>query len=53
LYQRLKAAGKAPKVALIAVVNKLLRHAFAVVKFNQDFDPIYQPVLRSATCFLT
>jgi transposase len=53
LYQRLKAAGKAPKVALIAVVNKLLRQAFAVVRFNQDFDPNYQPTLRPAPCFLT
>jgi transposase len=50
LYQRLKAAGKAP---LIAVINKLLRQAFAVVRFNQDFDPNYQPVLRPAPCFLT
>ncbi|MFD2934353.1 transposase [Spirosoma flavum] len=46
-YQRLKAAGKASKVALIAVVNKLLRQAFAVVKFNEDFNPNYQPILRS------
>jgi len=53
LYQRLKAAGKAPKVALIAVVNKLLRQAFAVVKFDQDFDPNYQPILRPSPCFLT
>ncbi len=53
LYQRLKAAGKAPKVALIAVVNKLLRQAFAVVKFDQDFDPNYQPVLRTSACFST
>jgi transposase len=53
LYQHLKAVGKAPKVALLAVVNKLLCQAFAMVKFNQDFDPDYQPVLRSATCFLT
>lgn len=49
LYERLKAAGKAPKLALIAVVNKLLRQAFAVVMFNQDFDPKYQPVLRTLT----
>jgi len=47
LYQRLKAAGKASKVALIAVVNKLLRQAFAVVKFDQEFDPNYLPVFRS------
>ena len=46
LYQRLKAAGKASKLALIAVANKLLRQAFAVVKFNEDFDPNYQPILR-------
>ena len=46
-YQRLKAAGKASHVALIAVVNKLLRQAYAVVKFNEDFNPNYQPILRS------
>jgi transposase len=46
-YQRLKAAGKSSKVALIAVVNKLLRQAFAVVKFDEDFNPDYQPILRS------
>jgi transposase len=37
LYQRLKAAGKAPKVALIAVVNKLRRQAFAVVQVQSRF----------------
>ncbi|WP_051350446.1 IS110 family transposase [Dyadobacter alkalitolerans] len=47
LYQRLKAAGKASKVALIAVVNKLLRQAFAVVKFDQEFNQNYCPILRS------
>lgn len=47
LYHRLKAAGKASKVALIAVVNKLLRQAFAVVKFDQNFDPNYKPVFRT------
>ena len=46
-YQRLKAAGKPSKVALIAVCNKLLRQAFAVVRFGQDYDPDYQPVLRT------
>lgn len=51
LYQRLKAAGKASKVALMAVVNKLLRQAFAVVTYQQDFDPEYQPVLRTKPCF--
>ena len=46
-YQRLNAAGKASNVALMAVVNKLLRQAFAVVKFDEDFNPNYQSVLRS------
>ena len=46
-YQRLKAAGKASNVTLMAVVNKLLRQAFAVVKFDEDFDPNYRPLLRS------
>ena len=46
-YQRLKAAGKSSKLALIAVINKLLRQAFAVVKFDEDFNPNYQPILRS------
>lgn len=46
-YQRLKAAGKVTNVALMAVVNKLLRQAYAVVKFNEDYDPNYQPILRS------
>ena len=46
-YQRLKGAGKASKVALIAVANKLLRQAFAVVKFKENFDPNHQPILRS------
>jgi transposase len=47
LYQRLKAVGKPSKVALIAVVNKLLRQAFAVIKFDPEFDPNYCPILRS------
>ena len=52
-YQRLKAAGKASNVALMAVVNKLLRQAFAVVKFDEDFNPNYQPILRSFAWLLT
>jgi len=39
LYERLKASGKPSKVALVAVINKLLRQAFAVVlKEEQYFD---------------
>jgi transposase len=48
-YQRLKAAGKASKLALIAVANKLLRQAFAVVHFGENFDDNYQPKFRSIT----
>jgi hypothetical protein len=32
LYERLQAKGKAKKLALIAVANKLLKQAFAIVK---------------------
>ncbi|WP_229370353.1 transposase [Fibrivirga algicola] len=49
VYQRLKAAGKSTTLALVTVVYKLLRQAFAVIKFDEDFDPNYRPVLRSLT----
>jgi transposase len=49
-YQRLKAAGKPSKLALIAVANKLLRQAFALVRFGENFDDNYQPKFRSAPC---
>jgi transposase len=38
LYERLRQNGKAAKVALIAVCNKLLRQAFALVKSKQTFE---------------
>lgn len=47
-YQRLKAGGKPPKLALIAVCNKLLRQAFAVVRFDEDYQADYAPKLRQA-----
>lgn len=47
-YQRLRTGGKPAKVALIAVCNKLLRQAFAVVRFDEDYQADYQPILRSA-----
>lgn len=47
-YQRLKSGGKPPKVALIGVCNKLLRQAFAVVRFDEDYQANYQPKLRLA-----
>jgi len=38
LYQRLRAKGKAKKVALIAVANKLIKQVFAVIKSKTTFD---------------
>ncbi len=44
LYQRLIAKGKAGKMALIAVVNKLLKQAFAIAtqktKYNENYSNI-------------
>ena len=42
LYERLRARGKAKKVALIAVANKLVKQVFAVVKSQTLFDNHYQ-----------
>ncbi len=50
-YARLKAAGKASKVALCAVARKLLHLAWALVSKQQTFDPAYgqpQSVERAA-----
>jgi transposase len=41
LYQRLRARGKSVKLARIAVVHKLIRIAFGVVKSGKPFDPFY------------
>ena len=41
LYQRLKTKGKTGKQGLIAVCNKLLKQAFAVVKNNTLYQPNY------------
>ena len=40
-YERLRAAGKPMKVARCAAARKLLHLAFAVVKHDQPFDPLY------------
>lgn len=40
-YQRLRAAGKPPKVARCAAARKLLHLAYAVVSKRQPFDPHY------------
>jgi transposase len=48
-YDRLRAAGKPPKVARCAAARKLLQLAWAVVRDQRAFDPQYQPV-RPAAC---
>lgn len=41
LYERLRQKGKAVKVALIAVANKLLKQIFAIVKNNCTYSEFY------------
>ena len=41
LYERLIAAGKRKKVALVAVANKLVRQLFGVIKSGMAFDNNY------------
>lgn len=40
-YERLVASGKPKRVAHIAVAHKLLRHIFAVVKYDREWNPQY------------
>ncbi len=40
-YERMRAAGKPPKVARCAAARKLLHIAWAVVRNEEDFDPEY------------
>jgi transposase len=47
-YERLRAAGKPMKVARCAAARKLLHIAFAVVKNEEDFDPLYAAKPRKA-----
>ena len=46
-YQRLRSAGKPPKVARCAAARKLLHLAWAVVSKRQPFDPTYHARLLS------
>ncbi|HEX8314723.1 MAG TPA: IS110 family transposase [Flavisolibacter sp.] len=46
LYERLKAAGKRSKVALIAVCNKLLKQAFAIATKGTTYQPTYNSSLH-------
>lgn len=41
LYERLIANGKAFKVTLLAVVNKLIKQIYAVVSKKEAFDNFY------------
>ena len=45
LYDRLVAKGKNGKLALIAVCNKLLKQAFAIVKSGIPYQPDYAQIL--------
>ncbi len=45
LYERLVAKGKNGKLALIAVCNKLLKQAFAIVKSGIPYRPDYTKIL--------
>lgn len=44
-YKKLRERGKAGKVAIIAVANKLIRIAFALVTKNQKYNMEHTPVL--------
>ena len=41
LYDRLVENGKAKKLALIAVANKLVKQAYAIVTSNEMYNPEY------------
>lgn len=45
LFTRITSKGKSRKLALIAVSNKLLKQAFAVVKSGVKYDPNYRSTL--------
>lgn len=45
LYERLLAKGKAKKVALIAVANKLLRQAFAIARQHTTYNENYSNII--------
>jgi transposase len=45
LYQRLLTKGKAKRLALVAVANKLLKQAFAIASSNQKYSSTFVPKL--------
>ncbi|MEO1586912.1 MAG: IS110 family transposase [Bacteroidota bacterium] len=46
LYERLLEKGKPSKVALVAVMNKLIRQVFAVVQKDQPYDDGFEEALK-------
>ena len=46
LYERLLERGKPSKVALVAVMNKLIRQVFAVVQKGEPYDDNFEEVLK-------
>ncbi|KAA0257072.1 IS110 family transposase [Deferribacter autotrophicus] len=49
LYRRLLSSGKAKKLAIIAVANKLIRQIFGVLKNGRPYDPEYLKNLTEVT----
>lgn len=49
LHLRLRQKGKPKKVARLAVVNKLIRQAFAIVKSNRPFEPLFEEKRQNNT----
>jgi len=47
MYERLKAKGKPEKVIKVAIANKLIKQAFAVVKSQNIYDKNYTKILAS------
>jgi hypothetical protein len=45
-YQAFLARGKKPKVAIVAIMRKLLHCIWGMLRHNQDFDPkLFHPLL--------
>lgn len=47
VFDRIVAKGKSPKLAMMAVANKLLRQAFAVATSGLPYDAEYRSVLKN------
>uniref|UniRef100_UPI0005C45962 IS110 family transposase n=1 Tax=Flammeovirga sp. OC4 TaxID=1382345 RepID=UPI0005C45962 len=46
LYVRLRKRGKKYKQAMVAVMNKLIKQAFAIVKSGEEYNPNYHDLLH-------